>query len=303
MEEKKGQSMEKTRSLSRLYDKTYKFLLFIPFILTLISLIYLGSFFSNHGDFIYKDTTLSGGTTITLNGNIDSGPLESKLKPEFPDISIRKLTDIRTHEPLALIIESSSPPENLKAGIEKILGYNLTEENSSTEFSGPALSQGFYKQLIIALIIAFLLISIVVFILFRTLVPSIATIFSVFSDIVMALAIVDFLGLRLSTAGIAAFLMLIGYSVDDNILLTTRALKNKENTLNERLFRAFKTGLLMTLTAIAAVLPAFFIVSGLPDSFRQIFLVLAFGLFADIINTWVTNAGIIKWYCEKRGIN
>ena len=58
----------------------------------------------------------------------------------------------------------------------------------------------------------------------------------------------------------------------------------------------------MTLTALAAVLPAFFIVTGLPDSFRQIFLILAIGLFADLVNTWLTNASIIKWYCTKKGI-
>jgi preprotein translocase subunit SecF len=96
--------------------------------------------------------------------------------------------------------------------------------------------------------------------------------------------------------------MLIGYSVDTDILLTNRLLKRSEGTTNERIFGAFKTGILMTLTALFAVLPAFFIVSGLPDSFRQIFLILALGLSADIFNTWLTNASIIKWYCEKKGI-
>jgi len=303
MEEKKEQSTIKTKSLSRLYNKTYKFLLVIPLILTLISLIYLGNFFSHHSDFMYKDITLSGGTSITIQGNIDSDKLESSLKQEFSDISIRKLTEIRTHESLAVIIESSSQPDVLKASIEKVLGYNLTEENSSTEFSGSTLSQGFYKQLIIALIIAFFLISCVVFVLFRTIVPSLAVVFSIFSDILISLAIVDFIGLRLSAAGISAFLMLVGYSVDTNILLTTRAIKNREGELNERIFRAFKTGSFMTCTALLAVIPAFFIVSGLPDSFSQIFLILAIGLFADLINTWLTNAGLIKWHCEKKGIN
>ncbi|MEK6848597.1 MAG: protein translocase subunit SecF, partial [Nanoarchaeota archaeon] len=86
------------------------------------------------------------------------------------------------------------------------------------------------------------------------------------------------------------------------ILLTTRALKNREGTLNSRIFRAFKTGILMTLTALLAVLPAFLFITGLPDSFRQIFLILALGLFADIINTWLTNVGIIKWYCDSKRI-
>ncbi len=144
--------------------------------------------------------------------------------------------------------------------------------------------------------------SITVFIIFRTFVPSIAVIFAAFGDIIMPLALIDFLGIRLSAAGIAAFLMLIGYSVDTDILLTTRALRTKGGNINQRIYRAFITGTFMTITALAAVLPAFFIVSGLPDSFRQIFLILALGLTADLINTWLTNASIIKWYCDRKGI-
>lgn len=274
----------------------------IPIIIMLLALVYLAFFFHQHKDFMYKDSSLSGGTTITLNGEIEQIRIEAGLKAKFPDVSVRKLTELGTGKQIALVIESSSKPEELKPAIEEIIGYKLTEENSSIEFSGPVLSQNFYKQLIFALLISFILMSIVIFILFRTFVPSIAVIFAAFSDIVMPLALVDFLGIRLSAAGIAAFLMLIGYSVDTDILLTTRALRKKEGKLNERIYGAFKTGITMTLTALAAVLPVFFIVSGVPDSFRQIFLILALGLVADIINTWLTNVGIIKWYCEKKGI-
>ena len=85
--------------------------------------------------------------------------------------------------------------------------------------------------------------------------------------------------------------------------MTTRVIKHREGSVNSRIYRAFKTGILMTATALAAVLPTFFLFSELPDTFRQIFLILALGLSADIINTWMTNTGIIKWYAEKRGIN
>ena len=87
-----------------------------------------------------------------------------------------------------------------------------------------------------------------------------------------------------------------------DLLLTTRAIKKQEGSLNLRILGAFKTGILMTSTALLVVLPAFFIVTGLPDSFRQIFLILAIGLGADIINTWLTNASLIKIYATKRGI-
>lgn len=295
-------NLERKRKFSFNYDKHYKVLLLIPVILLILSLVYLGIFYSKNGDIIYKDVSLSGGTSITLNGEINHELLEGPLKEKFPDVSFTKLEDITTRKEIALIVESSVSVEELKPEIEAILGYELNEENSSIEFTGAALSRDFYKQLIIALIISFILMSIVIFILFRTFTPSIAVIFAVFADIAIPLAVINIFEIKLSAAGIAAFLMLIGYSVDTDILLTTRAVKSREGTLNTRIFKAFKTGIFMTLTALAAVLPAFFLVTGLPDSFRQIFLILALGLFADILNTWLTNAGIIKWYCEKKGI-
>ncbi|MEK6848367.1 MAG: protein translocase subunit SecF [Nanoarchaeota archaeon] len=284
------------------FDKRYKLLMLIPIILVVISLVYLGYFYKQHNSFILKDVSLSGGTTITLTGDYDLIKLETSLKSKFPDISIRQLAELSTGRQIALVVESSSSPEELKSGIEDIFG-KIPAENIAIEFSGSTLSESFFKQLILALIISFMLMSIVIFILFRTFIPSMAVMFAAFSDIIIPLAIIDYFGIRLSAAGIAAFLMLIGYSVDTDILLTTRAIKKTEGKVNARIYSAFKTGIFMTLSALAATLPALFLITGLPDSFRQIFLVLALGLTADIFNTWLTNTGIIKWYCVKKGIN
>ncbi len=312
MEENKQEHKQKTEETPKTektklfenfnYDKYYKIMFFIPFIILIISLIYLGSFYARTGDIFYKDVSLSGGTSITLNGDVTQEQLEAPLKLKFSDVSFTSLADITTRKQIALVIQSSASPDELKSAIENVIGYKLDDKNSSTEFTGASLSRDFYTQLMTALLISFFLITIVIFILFRTFVPSTAVIFAIFADIVMPLALIDFIGIKISAAGIAAFLMLIGYSVDTDILLTSRALKSREGTLNSRIFRAFKTGSLMTFTALAAVLPAFFIVTGLPDSFRQIFLILAFGLVADLINTWLTNASIIKWYCVRKGI-
>lgn len=275
----------------------------IPLVILIISLVYLGFFYSKNQDFLNKDVSLSGGTTITLNGEIDSVALEKALLEKYPgDIVFRKLADIRTGEVLAIVLETSAKPEQIKPEVESILGYSLTSDNSSIEFTGSALSNNFYRQLVWALVLSFILMSIVIFVLFRSFIPSIAVIFAAFSDIVMPLALLDYLGIKISAAGIAAFLMLIGYSVDTDILLTSRVLKKPEGTVNERIYGAFKTGITMSLTSLFAVLPAFFLVTGLPDSFRQIFLILALGLIADIMNTWLMNVGIIKWYAEKKNI-
>ena len=280
------------------YDGHYRKLLFIPLCLFIISIVYIGYFYQQTGDFILRDTSLSGGTSITLQSSTELSNLEEQLQKTIPDVSVRTLTDIQSGETVSYIIESSVASDELKAAVESVLGYQLTEKNSSIEFSGPTLSESFYRQLLSALLISFILMSVVVFVLFRSFIPSFAVIFAVIADIVMPLAVIDYFVIRISGAGIAAFLMLIGYSVDTDILLTSRVLK-REGLVNEKIFSAFTTGILMTLTALCAIVPAFFI-SGLPDSFQQIFLILFLGLSFDILNTWITNASILKWYVERK---
>jgi len=129
--------------------------------------------------------------------------------------------------------------------------------------------------------------------------PAFAVMFSAFADIVMTLAVVNLVGMKLSTAGIVAFLMIIGYSVDTDILLTTRLLKRKES-VNKSLKGAFDTGVTMTVTSIIAVTAALISVYSFNSVLNQIFTILLIGLSFDLFNTWVTNASIIKWYVEKK---
>ncbi len=143
--------------------------------------------------------------------------------------------------------------------------------------------------------------AIVVFVSFRTFVPSCAVVLSAFADMVMTAAMMNIIGIQLSLGTVAALLMLIGYSVDSDILLTTRVLK-RQGKLNDKLTGAFHTGIIMTSTTIAAV-TVLLIVSwaGQVEIVEEISAVLLMGLFFDILNTWLTNVGILKWYVLKGG--
>ncbi len=289
------------RKLAKFHDKNYKLLLLIPLILIIISFIYLGAFYSNNGDFIKKDISLTGGTSVTVYWQTDILNLESELVFKLEDLNIREIYDLRTREQKAIIIETTADADKAKEVLEEYFGFELIEgENSNFEFTGSTLSQSFYRQLLIAILIAFFFMAIVVFIIFRTAIPSTAVIISAFADILMTLVIIDMLGIKVSTAGIVAFLMLIGYSVDTDILLTTRMLKRKEGTLNKRIYAAFKTGITMTLTSLLAMLIAFLMVKSFSAVLAQIFLVLVIGLAFDLLNTWITNVSILKWYVEAR---
>jgi len=154
------------------------------------------------------------------------------------------------------------------------------------------------QQTITAILIAFIAMAVVVFITFRAWVPSMFVILAAVSDIISTLAVISLLGIKLSTAGVAAFLMLIGYSVDTDILLTTRVLKRKEGTVFERILKAMKTGMTMSGTSLFAAFVAFYFSKS--DVIRQIMLIIFIGMLFDMIYTWLQNASILRIYMEKR---
>jgi len=284
------------------YDKAYKYLLIVPLVLLIFSLGFIYNFYQDNNDFIKKDVSLTGGTSLTIevSEEIDIQELSIFLAENLEDFSIREIKGLASGEQEAVVISSQLEVEPLKKIVKEYLGYDLTSKNSSVEFTGASLSQSFYSQLIKAIIFAFILMAIVVFLIFRSVVPSLAVILSAFADLVMTLAVVDMLGIKVSSAGIVAFLMIIGYSVDTDIMLTSRLLKQKEGEINDRMLSSLKTGLTMTLTSLVAVLVALSITAGISEILKQIFLILAIGLGFDIINTWFANASILKWYIERR---
>jgi len=283
------------------HDKNYKLLLVIPIALLLFSLIYMGMFYSKNQDYIYKDISLTGGTSVTLYNKINTDDLKQALGEKLDDIHTRNIYDRFTQEQKAVIIETKSDRDVTRQVLEEYLGYELIDgENSSFEFTGSSLGESFYNQLLIAILFAFILMAGVVFVIFRTFVPSTAVIISVVADILMTLTFVNIIGMRISSAGIVAFLMLIGYSVDTDILLTTRILKRDEGTLNQRIFGAFKTGMTMTLTSLLAVIFALVVVRSFSSVLTQIFTVLSIGLMFDMLNTWITNVSILKLYVEHK---
>lgn len=294
---------EKTEFLSkiaRFHDKHYKLLLLIPAIILVFSFTYMFVFYSNTGDFMDKDISLTGGTSVTIYEKLDIDNLKRELSEDLESISTREIYDFVTREQKAVIIETTSDAEDTREAIEDFLGYPLTEENSSFEFTGSSLGESFFKQLLIAILLAFIFMAIVVFIIFRTLIPSAAIVLAAFADIFMTLTVFNILGFKMSSAGIVAFLMLIGYSVDTDILLTTRILKRHEETLNKKIFGAFKTGMTMTLTSLLAITFALIVVRSFSLVLTQIFTILVIGLSFDILNTWITNVSILKWYENRK---
>jgi preprotein translocase subunit SecF len=183
-----------------------------------------------------------------------------------------------------------------------VSSFSLKEEPliQSKEIS-PTLGKMFFDSAIFVTIVAIVSVILVIFVFFKEFIPSMAVIGAAFFDILGALALMAVFKVPLSLSSIPALLMLVGYSVDTDIMLTSRLLKRKEKTPRERTIDSMKTGLTMTLTTIAAA--ASMVLIAFLNQMTVIFeigAVLLFGLTADIISTWAMNAPILLLYVKKK---
>jgi preprotein translocase subunit SecF len=288
------------------YDRKYKLLLIFPFIMLVLAIGQIAYQVHTTGDFIAKDVSLKGGVTVTVqySKQPDVETLQDNVNSAFgrDDVSVRVLKNPSGSSALVFEAPIDGSNEQERKGfvsaIQSALGTTLGEDDYSIEIIGSSLGASFFRESIIALIIAFIFMGIVILLFFRILVPSFAVILAALSDILISIAVVNLMGVKIGTAGIAAFLMLIGYSVDTNILLTVRVLKRKEGHVMDRVRSSIRTGMTITYTALVAALVALFITNS--DVIRQIMIILLVGLLAEVLNTWVQNVGILRLYIERK---
>ena len=171
-------------------------------------------------------------------------------------------------------------------------GYEIESVGErSASFAGDS-----QRQALIGLAVAFGGMAILVALMFRTFVPSIAVIASAFSDIMIPLALMRLFNIELTLGTVAALLMLIGYSVDSDLLLNNHILRRRGDFYTST-FRAMRTGVTMTVTSIAAmiVMTAVSYLLGIP-LLPDVGLILVFGLFADLMNTYLLNVSLLRYY-------
>lgn len=312
MEEAKGESSHNTPKSSFMerafsfYHNNYKTLLYIPLILLILAILQIGYQTATTGDFVKKGIAFTGGVSIGVETSYSDIPgLEKELKSIYPegDISTRLVT--RTGRQEAIMIEANKQvdQEKLIKSIKQIISKeepSINDQEFNIQDFSPDFASDFFRTTIVAVIIAFIFMAITVTLYFRVAIPSLAVVGAAFADIVITVAVFNLLGQKLVPGGIAAFLMLIGYSVDTDILLSTRVLKEKFGSVNSRMNSAFKTGILMSLTSMGAVAVGYIFAEA--DIIKQIMLVLFIGLCTDIVVTWLQNTAILKWHVNKKGI-
>ncbi len=263
--------------------------MFLPVIALIISSFIIISNLASTGSFMQRDVELSGGKMITLR--VSDADVE-KLSSSFPYASFHVTRGAATN--LLVQIPSEMDEKNV---IKELSAMVEIEGEPSVSMVNPVLSEIFWKQAQLALIVAFVAMAVFVFVLFRSPVPCSIVILAATTDIVSTIAIISLIGVKLSMPVLAALVMIIGYSVDTDILLTSNLLK-KGGDVRLRIKNAMKTGMTMSITAVVAML-MMYLISG---SFvlEQIAVVLIIGILIDMPATWLTNAGLLRWWIGRK---
>ncbi|MDP2217638.1 MAG: protein translocase subunit SecF [Methanolobus sp.] len=271
----------------------------IPLALFLVSVIILGITFASTGSPVQLGMEFKGGTLVSVATTQSAESLEDQFS-SYPIIDAR--------ETGSRVVMQFGPMSNEE---QSQLAREVTSAYTGVEIKqiGPVYGASLQKQAVIAVLLSFIGMAAVIFLIFKTFVPSGTIVFTAMSDILIAAAFMNVAGIELSLGTVAALLMLIGYSVDSNILLTTRVLKRR-GTVQENISNAMQTGITMTTTTLSALI-VMYVVSTYSyvviPSFSQITLlsdisiVLIFGLVADMTNTWLLNTSILRRYVTGSG--
>jgi preprotein translocase subunit SecF len=245
-----------------------------------------------------------------MNANVNASlqHMQTSLHEELAALQpfgVGNITNTNSSDPSVLtsVAQSAYSAASAKYQNETIAALHnvLPFTSYSYEQVTPTLGQFFLSELTNTIIIAFILIFFVVFLIFRSPVPSLVVVFGAANDIIIALGAMGLFKIPLGVASVAGLLMLIGYSIDTDMLTAIRILRRGEGTPEDRAYSSMRTGVTMTATAIVSfgVLFAVSVIEYVP-TYYEIAGVVLFGLVGDIFTTWLGNASMILLYKKKK---
>jgi preprotein translocase subunit SecF len=272
-------------SLSDLYEKMQKPLTISTLLILVFAVIIIAGNMASYGFFMERDVELTGGKRVSF---IVEDTDVSRIEAALPEENVKLYRGTIN----SLVISMPYDADEAKT-IEIVRKEASVIGDPTIEEIGPVIGGVFWQQAQAAFLIAFVLMSIIVFILFRSPVPSLIVILSAVTDIAGTVAVISLLGIQLSLGVLAALIMVLAYSIDTDVLLTSSVLKQK----NKRIINTMKTGITMSLTTFSAVL-ALYLLTG-SALLQNMALVIMTGVLIDIPVTWFTNAGLLKMWTNR----
>jgi len=267
----------------------------VPLAVLAVALLVIGGTFALTGAPVGLGIDFTGGTELTVQTSTPQGEIGSAFETE-PE-SIQSVSAPGEENRYIIVFGPDADREAVtEQANENLEPAGNQEVVASSEEVSASFGANAQRTALVGLAVAFVGMSLLAFALFRTFIPSIAIVISAFSDIMIPIAVMNLVGISLSLGTVAALLMLIGYSVDSDILLNNHIIR-RSGEFYDSTYRAMHTGVTMTLTSMAAM-AVMAIVATLfrIDLLADIGFVLFVGLTVDLMNTYMLNLSLLRWY-------
>ena len=285
------------------FNKYYNKFNILSISLVVISLLFLAFKGLNFGiDF-------KGGTLIELRSNdtkINVSSLRDKLNQmNLGDISVKKFGN---ETDFLIKFENNNNKnviEEIKKNLEKSFGNNFNFRR--VENVGPKVSAELLKSGIIAISVALTLMLIYIWIRFEWQF-SLGAILALFHDVIVTLGLFSLLGLEINLSIIAAVLTIVGYSMNDTVVIFDRVRENLRKysdikifdltniSINETLSRT----LITSITTLLALLSIFFFGGEILKGFS---LAMIFGIiFGTYSSIYIANTVLVRLKVSQRTV-
>jgi len=250
-----------------------------------------------------------GGTLIELRGSdkkINVSSLRDNLNQmNLGDVSVKNFGNETDFLIKFEVNDNKKVIEEIKINLDKSFGNTFNFRR--VENVGPKVSSELLKSGVIAISVALVLMLIYIWIRFEWQF-SLGAILALFHDVIVTLGLFSILGLEINLSIVAAVLTIVGYSMNDTVVIFDRVRENLRKysdikifeltniSINETLSRT----LITSITTLLALL-SIFIFGG--EILKGFSLAMIFGvLFGTYSSIYIANTVLVRLKVSQRTI-
>ena len=251
-----------------------------------------------------------GGTLIELRSN-DNNINVSSLRDKFNqmnlgDVSVKKFGNDTDY---LIKFENKDNKKNIikevKENLENSYGSNFNFRR--VENVGPKVSAELLKSGIIAISVALILMLFYIWIRFEWQF-SLGAILALFHDVIVTLGLFSLLGLEINLSIIAAVLTIVGYSMNDTVVIFDRVRENLKKYSDIKIFELTNISINETLsrtliTSITTLLALFSIFLFGGEILKGFSLAMIFGvIFGTYSSIYISNTVLVRLKVSQKTI-
>ena len=250
-----------------------------------------------------------GGTLIELRSN-DSKINVSSLRDNLSQMNLGDISVKNFGNEIDFLIkfensDNKNVIEEIRTNLDKSFGNNFSFRR--VENVGPKVSAELLRSGVIAISVALALMLIYIWIRFEWQF-SLGAILALFHDVIVTLVLFSLLGLEINLSIIAAVLTIVGYSMNDTVVIFDRVRENLRKYADIKIFEltnisineTLSRTLITSITTLLALLSIFFFGGEILKGFS---LAMIFGvIFGTYSSIYIANTVLVRLKVSQKTI-